>query len=123
MEAAKNVFGEALAPCGHDPETGFFRTGSCETGPLDAGRHVVCAQVTAEFLSFTRDRGNDLTRPIPEAGFPGLSPGDRWCLCADRWEEARQAGVAPPIFLAATHAAVLETIPLATLKSHARDLH
>lgn len=123
MEEAKNVFGEALEICCLSPKTGFYRTGSCETGPMDAGRHVVCAEVTDEFLRFSRSRGNDLTRPVPEAGFPGLSAGDRWCLCAGRWEEARRAGVAPPVFLGATHGDVLETIPLSELKAHARDLH
>jgi uncharacterized protein (DUF2237 family) len=123
MEQAKNVFGEALETCCFSPRTGFYRTGSCETGPMDAGRHVVCAEVTDEFLQFSRSRGNDLTRAVPEAGFPGLSAGDRWCLCAGRWEEARRAGVAPPVFLAATHANALETIPMSELKAHARDLH
>lgn len=83
--------------------TGFYRTGTCETGPLDAETHVICAQVTAEFLTFTKSRGNDLTTPAPGHGFPGLKPGDRWCLCATRWREALEAGVAPPVILTATH--------------------
>jgi uncharacterized protein (DUF2237 family) len=102
--------------------TGFFRDGCCETGPEDVGRHVVCAQVTREFLEFSRARGNDLVTPRPEFGFPGLRPGDRWCLCALRWREAREAGVAPPVVLGATHERALDIIDLQELKAHALDL-
>jgi uncharacterized protein (DUF2237 family) len=117
----RNVLGGPLAPCGMDPVTGFFRDGSCQTGPDDVGRHVVCAQMTAEFLAFTRARGNDLSTPIPAFGFPGLKPGDRWCLCAERWAEACEAGAAPPVFLDACHHAALEVIDLGTLREHAAD--
>jgi uncharacterized protein (DUF2237 family) len=103
--------------------TGFYRTGSCETGPQDVGTHVVCARVTAEFLEFSRSRGNDLVTPVPGFGFPGLKPGDKWCLCATRWREALQAGVAPPVVLAATHEKALEFISLEDLKRLALDLH
>jgi uncharacterized protein (DUF2237 family) len=117
----RNVLGGTLETCSLDPVTGFLRTGCCETGPDDVGSHTVCAQVTSEFLAFSRDRGNDLSTPMPEYGFPGLKPGDRWCLCAARWREALEAGVAPPIVLAATHAAALEVIDLEQLKAHALD--
>lgn len=119
---ARNVLGEPLAPCGTDPVTGFYRTGCCATGPEDAGAHVVCARVTADFLDFSRRRGNDLVTPAPALGFPGLKPGDRWCLCAARWREALEAGVAPPVVLAATHERALEHVALADLKRHALDL-
>ncbi len=118
----RNVLGEPLGPCGTDPMTGFFRDGSCRTCAEDTGRHVVCAEVTEAFLSYSRARGNDLVTPRPGFGFPGLKPGDRWCLCAARWEEARQAGLAPPVVLAATHAAALEVVSLQDLKAHALDL-
>jgi len=113
------VLGTPLQPCSHDPETGFYRTGFCTTGPEDRGRHVVCAQMTAAFLSFTKAQGNDLSTPRPAYNFPGLTPGDRWCLCAARWEEARQAGCAPPVVLEATHPAVLNVVDLDVLKTHA----
>ncbi len=119
---ARNVLGEPLGLCCSDPLTGFYRTGRCETGPADRGAHVVCAQVTAAFLEFTRARGNDLSAAVPQAGFPGLRPGDRWCLCAARWAEAAAEGVAPPVILGATHERALEIIDLATLKKHALDL-
>ncbi len=99
--------------------TGFFRDGCCETGPMDLGRHVVCAQVTAEFLDYTKTQGNDLSTPIPDYNFPGLKPGDRWCLCASRWKEALEAGVAPPIVLASTHAAALKIVTLDELQQNA----
>jgi uncharacterized protein (DUF2237 family) len=121
MTPPKNVLGERLEICSISPMTGFYRTGTCETGPQDEGTHVVCAQVTAEFLAFTRSRGNDLTTPAPEYGFPGLKPGDRWCLCATRWREALEAGVAPPVILAATHEAALRYVSLADLKNHALE--
>jgi uncharacterized protein (DUF2237 family) len=116
---AKNVLGEDLEPCGFDPLTGFYRDGCCETGGDDAGVHVVCARVTAEFLEFSRAQGNDLSTPQP--GFAGLQPGDQWCLCASRWQEAFEAGAAPPVVLAATHIRALEWCSLESLKSHAVD--
>ncbi|MEO0326014.1 MAG: DUF2237 domain-containing protein [Myxococcota bacterium] len=119
--ADRNVLGHPLVPCGQTPRTGFFRDGCCRTGPSDRGRHVVCAQVSEAFLAFSRARGNDLTTPRPEYDFPGLRPGDRWCLCASRWLEAHAAGVAPPVWLAATHEKALETVPLAALATHAID--
>ncbi len=119
---ALNVLGRPLAPCGLDPMTGFYRDGCCNTGYDDVGIHVVCAKVTREFLEFSRRRGNDLSTPVPEAGFPGLKPGDRWCLCAGRWKEALDAGVAPPVVLAATHEETLAIVSLADLKRHAIDL-
>jgi uncharacterized protein (DUF2237 family) len=103
--------------------TGFYRTGRCDTGPEDIGRHVVCAEVTAVFLEFSASRGNDLSTPIPQAGFSGLQPGDRWCLCAARWQEALEAGVAPPVILQATEASALEIVSLDDLQAHALDLH
>ena len=117
-----NVFGEPLAPCGLDPVTGFYRDGCCNTGYEDTGIHVVCARMTREFLEFSKSRGNDLSAASPETGVPGLKPGDRWCLCAGRWKEALDAGVAPPVVLAATHEEALAVVPLAALKRHAIDL-
>jgi uncharacterized protein (DUF2237 family) len=114
-----NVLGQPLKPCSFDPMTGFFRDGCCNTGPGDVGRHTVCVRVTEEFLAFSRRAGNDLTTPRPEFGFAGLRPGDRWCLCAGRWAEAWQAGVAPKVVLASTHRSALETIPLELLRAHA----
>ena len=116
---ARNVLGGPLAVCGTDPLTGFYRAGCCDTGPDDLGVHVVCAQVRAEFLAFSRSRGNDLSNPQPEYGFVGLKPGDRWCLCADRWQEALEAGMAPPVALAATHEAALEIVRREDLLRHA----
>lgn len=121
-EHARNVLGEPLQVCCESPMTGFYRDGCCNTGPDDLGVHTVCTQVTEEFLAFSRVRGNDLTTPVPEYGFPGLKPGDRWCLCAARWKEALDAGVAPPVVLTATHEATLEYVPLEALKKHAIDL-
>ncbi len=118
---ALNVFGELLACCCTNPMTGFYRDGNCRTGPQDVGRHLVCAQVTAEFLSFSRSRGNDLSTPRPEYDFPGLKDGDRWCLCALRWLEAFEAGMAPPVLLAATHLNALQFVPRAALDQHALD--
>ncbi|TAD80006.1 MAG: DUF2237 domain-containing protein [Oscillatoriales cyanobacterium] len=115
----RNVLGGSLQPCCLSPMTGFYRTGSCETGSLDRGSHTVCAQVTEAFLAFTKAQGNDLSAPAPWADFPGLKPGDRWCLCASRWQEALVAGVAPPVDLQATHAAALNTIALEDLQRHA----
>ena len=122
-DAQLNVLGEPLQSCCTDPMTGFYRSGSCETGPQDFGAHVVCAEVNAEFLAFSKSRGNDLSTPQPDFGFPGLKPGDRWCLCAARWVEAMEAGMAPPVKLTATHERVLEFISFEVLKQHAFDLN
>lgn len=119
MEDALNVLGEPLQACSYDPLTGYFRDGCCNTDANDHGTHVVCARMTAEFLTFSAERGNDLITPRPEWRFPGLKPGDRWCLCATRWKEACEAGVAPPVVLAATHSKVLEFVELEDLKAHA----
>jgi hypothetical protein len=116
---AENVLGGALADCSHDPVTGFYRNGCCDTGPEDRGVHVVCAVMTDDFLAFTKAQGNDLSTPRPQYDFPGLTPGDRWCLCAARWEEARRAGHAPPVVLDATHAKALDLVALDDLKAHA----
>jgi uncharacterized protein (DUF2237 family) len=120
---ARNVLGGPLATCCTAPLTGFYRDGSCHTGPQDLGTHVVCAQVTQAFLEFSVARGNDLVTPVPQFHFPGLDPGDKWCLCALRWKEALDAGVAPPVVLAATHEKALEFVSLEDLKRHAVDLH
>jgi uncharacterized protein len=114
-----NVFGEPLASCSIDPVTGFFRDGCCSTSDEDRGRHVVCAEMTASFLEFSKRAGNDLSTPRPEFGFPGLKPGDRWCLCASRWKEALDAGAAPQVVLEATHAVTLHIVPLDDLKKYA----
>ena len=114
---AKNVLGSELELCSESPLTGFYRNGCCETGADDHGVHVVCASVTAEFLEFSAQAGNDLSTPRPEFGFPGLVPGDRWCLCAERWHEAFEAGVAPPVVLEATHARALEWADLEALRN------
>lgn len=116
---AQNLLGGELQTCGTDPVTGFYRDGCCETGAEDVGVHTVCAEVTEEFLEFSRSRGNDLSTPRPAWGFPGLRPGDRWCLCADRWVEALDAGVAPPVVLEATHARTVEWASLDDLHRHA----
>jgi len=123
MARETNVLGGALAPCSVEPRTGFYRDGCCNTGPEDLGLHVVCAQMTAEFLAFSARQGNDLSTPRPELGFPGLKPGDRWCLCASRWREAFEAGVAPPVVLSATHEETLAVVPLDDLKRAALDLN
>lgn len=102
--------------------TGFYRTGACETGPQDLGLHVVCAEMTQAFLEFSRRSGNDLSTPVPQMGFPGLKPGDRWCLCAARWREALEAGAAPRVVLAATNRAALQVVDFADLKKYALDL-
>lgn len=118
---ARNVLGTPLESCSTDPLTGFFRTGCCETGPEDLGRHVVCVVATEAFLEFSRSVGNDLSTPIPEYGFPGIRPGDRWCLCAARWQQALEAGHAPEVVLNATHEAALELIELTDLEAYAHD--
>lgn len=114
---AKNVLGTELVDCSRDPLTGFFRDGCCNTGSGDDGVHVVCARVTAEFLEFSRSQGNDLSTPMPQYGFAGIEPGDQWCLCAARWKEAYDAGVAPMVVLEATHAAMLEWVTLDELRA------
>ncbi len=120
---ALNVLGETLQPCSFEPMTGFWRDGCCNTGPEDRGVHTVCAIMTAEFLAFSKSAGNDLSTPRPELGFPGLQPGDRWCLCAARWAEALEAGAAPKLVLAATHIATLRLTSLDVLKAHALDVN
>lgn len=117
--AQRNVFGGVLTTCSISPRTGFYRTGCCETGPEDRGMHTVCCEVTKEFLAFSKAAGNDLSTPWPDAGFAGLKPGDRWCLCAPRWREAHEAGSAPRVVLMATHEATLEIVDLEVLVAHA----
>lgn len=121
MGDQRNVFGEPLEPCSTDPMTGYQRDGHCAAVPGDRGAHHVCAVVTEEFLTFSREQGNDLVTPRPEFDFPGLDPGDRWCVCVGRWLEAHDAGVAPPVVLAATNETVLEHIDRATLDANAVD--
>jgi uncharacterized protein (DUF2237 family) len=121
-QAALNVLGEPLAPCSLDPVTGFYRDGCCNTDYDDTGIHTVCVRVTAKFLAFSKQRGNDLSTPMPEFGFPGLKPGDQWCLCAGRWKEALDADAAPSVVLAATHEETLAIVALDDLKRHALDL-
>lgn len=116
----RNLLGLPLEPCSMQPRTGYFRTGCCDTDETDLGRHVVCAEMTAEFLAFSASRGNDLSTPRP--GFAGLAPGDRWCLCAARWKEALDARVAPPVILAATNEAATEIVSREVLLAHALDL-
>jgi len=118
-----NVLGGVLEPCSTRPVTGFYRDGCCNTGADDIGLHTVCVVLTAEFLLFSKSRGNDLSTPMPQYGFPGLTPGDRWCLCASRWKEAFEADVAPQVVLEATHAVTLHVVPLADLKRHAFRPH
>jgi hypothetical protein len=117
----RNVFGEPLEPCSIDPVTGFYRSGCCETGPEDTGRHTVCAIMTADFLTFSKTHGNDLSTPAPQYGFRGLKPGDRWCLCLDRWLEALKARQAPWVVLRATNQSVLETVSLAVLMMYSAE--
>ena len=122
MPTQLNVYGEPLVECCSNPLTGFYRSGSCETGSEDLGMHVVCVRMTEEFLEYSRSRGNDLSTPMPAYGFPGLKPGNCWCLCAERWKETLADGMAPQVRLAGTHAKVLEIIPLEALKEYALDL-
>lgn len=119
---ATNVLGGKLETCCTSPMTGYYRDGKCNTGGGDFGAHTVCAQLTEDFLQFTKRMGNDLSTPVPEFKFPGLKPGDCWCLCASRWKEAMDAGCAPRVVLAATHALTLEYVSLDELKEHAADL-
>lgn len=116
-----NVLGGPLEPCGMDPVTGFYRTGKCSTGREDVGCHAVCVQATEDFLSYSRAAGNDLSTPMPAFGFPGLRPGDRWCVCAARWKEALDAGHAPPVFLRATHRAALDYVSRSILEEYSVD--
>lgn len=118
-----NVLGGILASCSHDPVTGFFRDGCCNTGPSDQGLHTVCAVMTDAFLAYSKEAGNDLSTPMPDYGFPGLKAGDQWCLCAARWEQARAAGCAPKVRLAATNQVTLAVCTLEDLKAHAIDLN
>jgi len=120
--AARNVLGDRLELCSMNPMTGFFRNGCCDTSREDVGSHTVCVVITAAFLEFSRSRGNDLSTPRPEFGFPGLRPDDRWCLCAPRWQEAMEAGQAPRVVLRATHESALSSCALADLKRFAVDL-
>ncbi len=121
MSEGLNVLGGPLEACGYDPVTGFWRDGSCRTGGQDLGVHAVCAVMTDEFLAYSSSVGNDLSTPHPEFGFPGLRPGDRWCLCADRWQQALEAGFAPPVVLEATHALALEFSSLDDLRTYALE--
>jgi len=118
----KNVLGGRLEPCSVSPRTGFYRDGCCNTGPEDVGMHVVCVQMTEPFLEYSREHGNDLSTPVPEHGFPGLEPGDRWCVVAERWRQALEDGRAAPVVLAATHERALEIIPLDALRRYAVDV-
>lgn len=121
MPRAKNVLGTELQTCSNDPLTGFYRTGCCETGPEDLGLHLVCTVMTDDFLEFSRLAGNDLSTPMPEYGFPGLTAGDRWCLCVARWKQAFEVGAAPQVVLEATHMSSLEFVSLEELQMHAVD--
>lgn len=120
-ERPKNIFGEDLKPCCFEPKTGWFRDGYCNTGPYDTGLHLVCTIVTKEFLEFSSKRGNDLTTPNPGSRFPGLKPGDKWCLCISRWKEALDHGVAPPVILESTHSKALEIVPLDIMIKYAKE--
>ena len=123
MDRSVNVLGEPLESCSEEPMAGFFRDGCCNTSDEDLGSHTVCVEVTREFLEFSRFRGNDLSTPVPEYGFPGLKPRDRWCLCAARWLEAQQHGMAPRVMLRGTHLRALVIVPLHLLKEYAADLN
>ena len=123
LEQSINVLGEPLAVCSENPLTGFFRDGCCNTNDQDVGSHTVCVEVTEQFLEYSRFRGNDLSTPRPEFGFPGLKEGDRWCLCAARWLEAHEQGMAPRVFLMSTHQRALDIVPLEILRQSAADLN
>ncbi len=123
MDQSVNVFGELLEACNENPMTGFFRDGCCNTGDEDVGSHSVCVRITREFLEFSRFQGNDLSTPKPHFGFPGLQPGDCWCLCAARWLEAHENDMAPRVFLKRTHKRALEIVPLDLLRKFAADLN
>ena len=122
IDPSINVLGEVLEPCSHDPLTGFFRNGCCDTSPADRGSHTVCAVMTEEFLAFSKERGNDLSTPRPEFGFAGLKAGDRWCLCALRFLEAWEAGLAPRVRLQATHRRALDVVPMEALRARALEV-
>ena len=122
MKNSCNVIGTNLEICCGSPMTGWFRNGKCETEPKDRGVHVICAEMTEEFLEFSKSRGNDLTTPAPQFGFPGLKAGDRWCLCASRWKEALDAGVAPPVVLQSTEESALQYVSLNELKQYALNV-
>ncbi len=122
MAESLNVFDEPLELCSEDPMTGFFRDGCCNTHSQDVGSHTVCVELSQEFLEFSRGRGNDLMTPVPAYGFPGLRPGQRWCLCASRWLEAHHAAKAPRVYLRRTHRRALETVPMDVLRGYAIDL-
>ena len=123
MDESRNVFDEPLLPCSDDPVTGFFRDGCCNTSEADFGSHTVCVEITQDFLEYSRFRGNDLSTPMPEFGFPGLQSGDRWCLCASRWLEAYEQGMAPKVHLTRTHKRALEIVELEKLKERAADIN
>ena len=123
LDESLNVFGETLLPCSEDPITGFFRDGCCNTNDDDIGSHTVCIEVTTAFLEYSRFKGNDLSTPVPEFGFPGLTQGDRWCLCAQRWLEADHQNMAPRVHLMRTHQKALDIIPIELLKEFAIDLN
>ncbi len=123
MDESLNVFGETLEPCGRDPLTGFFRDGACNTCDEDRGSHTVCIEATATFLEYSRFKGNDLSTPVPEFQFPGVKPGDTWCLCAGRWLQAWQDGMAPRVHLRRTHRRALEIVPMELLRKFAVDLN
>lgn len=122
MKDSKNVFGEALIPCSFEPLTGFYRDGCCSTGEEDRGKHTVCAVMTDDFLSFSKAKGNDLSTPMEEFGFPGLKAGDRWCLCVERWVEAWEAGFAPKVIMQSTEESALNYAPMEILKEFAIDI-
>jgi len=123
LEKSVNVLGGELQPCSNDPKTGFYRDGCCNTGPDDHGSHTVCIHASEEFLQYSRFRGNDLSTPMPDYGFPGVKPGQRWCLCAARWLEAHEQGMAPKVYLQSTHRKALDIIPIEKLKALALDLN
>mgnify|MGYP000259137899 CR=1 FL=1 len=123
MDESVNVFGEKLIPCSTDPVTGFFRDGCCNTHESDAGSHTVCVEVSKEFLEYSRFKGNDLSTPMPDFGFPGLKPGDAWCLCASRWLESYNDEMAPRVFLQRTHKKALDIVPMELLNKYAKDLN
>ncbi len=123
MDPPLNVLGGELQPCSHDPVTGFYRDGCCNTGPDDVGSHTVCIEASQDFLQYSRFRGNDLSTPMLDYGFPGVKPGERWCLCAARWLEAFEQGMAPKVFLQSTHQRALDIVPLEKLKQYALDLN
>ena len=123
MDQPVNVFGEVLEACNENPVTGFYRDGCCNTGDEDVGSHSVCVRISREFLEFSRFQGNDLSTPKPQFGFPGLQPGDRWCLCAARWLEAHENDMAPRVYLKGTHKRALEIVPLDLLRQFAADLN